>query len=346
MLKRLFLIAATLLQTMAVRADDYSPQTVDGVTYYVSTSTAKLYTRTAYTSHYWVDGYYYSTNCCRYYVNGYWQPYTAYSYALATVNVEAPDVDIELTRMARARDAYVLQAAARAQKTQASLALADKLGLNVAIPNYAAGLFPLPNYGGNLITNTAAASGSTVYGYSTMTLEAKSLDDAILAQALAQMGSDTPKLVSLVADKLERQLSQRAQINGDAYKAAVIGYAAAQLAKATGNAVQPKTDVKITQQVPVTMPPAADTPVEQVPVPPRVAFLSLSGPAQCIKCHGQGGVAKAQFDITLYNPQTASEADVDRVVAYITSTDPKASCGVASGRTKLGFKEQAQFLKR
>ena len=346
MMKRLFLIATVLLQTMAVRADDYSPQTVDGVTYYVSTSTAKLYTRTAYTSHYWVDGYYYSTNCCRYYVNGYWQPYTAYSYALATVNVEAPDVDIELTRMARARDAYVLQAAARDQKTQASLALADKLGLNVAIPNYAAGLFRLPNYGGNLITSSgsAVASGSTVYGYNTLTLEAKGADLNALLQMYGQAVQDSQKYGDNANARLASTVDNLVVQSERVRQTLANGAAIAQAAQGVGRATNPGTDVKLTQTTPVPIPPAKGP--EQIPVPPKVAFLSLSGPAQCIKCHGQGGVAKAQFDITLYNPQTASEADVDRVVAYITSTDPKASCGVASGRTKLGFKEQAQFLKR
>ena len=349
MLKRTYAILITLLlwtlvavpvpvQGESITNSDGYVSTEGG--YYLLPSTGTLYTRSAYTAYYWVDGYYYTTNCCRYWQPGYWQGYTAYKYSVAMVNVEAPDIESQLVTMAKARDAGVLKIAAASQKSASALALADKLGLNVAIPNYGAGIFPIPQHGAQLVT-TAAASGNTAYGYQQLTLDVKGVDDTILAQALAQAQADGGLYLDKAHERLAAAEARRVLLTSRAYQTAIIGAAASQLAREAGKAVQPKSDVKVEQ---ITKMPVV---VDQPNVANQgAAFLALSGPSQCIRCHGDKGVAQAKFDITLYNPQTAPEADVDRVVAYLTSTDPKASCGTASGRTKLGFKEQAQFLKR
>jgi hypothetical protein len=360
MFKRIYAILITLLLFTLIAV----PAKADGVVnsdgyiysegYWLAPSSGTLYSRASYTAWDWVagtPGYYYTTNCCRYWypgTAGYWQGRTAYSYTPVQVNVNAPDVETQLIALAKARDAGVLRIAAAAQKSASAYALADKLGLsgNFNIPGYGAGIFPIPQYGASLVTSTAVATGNTAYGYQTLSFEAKGVDMNALLQMYGQAVQDSQLYGDNANARLTGVVNNLSELTQRQRQVLANASAISQAAQGVGKAVSPGTDIKVTQKTVVPTKPA-----EQLTVPPNVAnqgaaFLALSGPSQCIKCHGDKGAAQAKFDITLYNPQTASDADVDRVFAYLISADPKASCGNASGRSKLGTKEFMQFGKK
>jgi hypothetical protein len=319
-----------------VNADGFVQSIVDGVTYYVSPTSQTLYTQTSV--RYWQPGYY-SYGC---WIPGYYFYRT--DYVPVKVNLQAPNAEVELIRAFRARDQAVL-AVQREKARIANLSgLATTLGLNAAIPNYGAGLFdPV------LLTNVAAVgSGNTAYGYpqiatNSLTLSATGVDDAVLAQALSQATLDALTLGDKAHARLANSYDRKAELTERVQRILALAAGGSQLATASANAVKPKADVKVTT---TTQTPVVPTVVQPI-VQPKVAFLSLPGPSQCVRCHGNGQTSGG-FDITKFNPDAASVEDVNRIVSYISpnNTDPKKSCGTASGRTKIGWRELAQFIRK
>ena len=314
--------------------------------YYVSAANGGLYTRVAKQWQDWVPGYYTYSACCKVWVAGYWGPtYTTYEYVPAQINLRAKNAEEQLIDAFKARDAGVLAIAKEQKRLEGLGMLSDKLGLNANIANYGAGIFPLANYGGTLQTSTTGAvgSGNTVYGYSTLTLEAKGADLNALLQMYGQAVRDSQLYGDNANARLAGTVNSLVEQSERIRQTLATGSAISQAAQGVGKAVNPGTDVKLRTETKLPQQQPDATPRADVP---EVKFLQQTGPAQCVRCHAGDAPAKVKFDITTYDPDTADQKLIDKVMNYITSKETDVGCGINSKRTQVVPSQYSQFLPK
>lgn len=307
--------------------------------YYYSNGVA--YTRTAYKDYYWVNGYYYYSYGCQYWQPGYWAYTWKYYYTQVKIDVTSADAESQIIAMAKARDAAVLKIQAQQKRAESNLALIDKFGLNVAIPNYGNGLFPYQvqmGYAQNYQQN-----GNTIYGYQQSVTQTfgNPVDLNVLyqqasrltenAQTLAgQANTDFGGLVKAAGDNQSRVAEIQAK-----------AIAAATVLKAADAAPSSKTETRT-----FTFRLSQDgRTVEQIQpnqvVRDHAAWLKQSGPQKCIACHSNGKV-EGNFDVTKYDPWKA-DADLQvKVLNYLSSPDKNKRC--PKGSDPLKIDEMKQFF--
>lgn len=145
----LVLLAALAVTDLSIASEPY---TVGNDGYYYDAAGSK-YTRKQ--KWLWVDGYYYTKNCCRYWQPGYWQS-NGYDYAKVAVTYKDPNWRTELLRIAAARDQIEGQVRYAREEQANFLESVQALGLT--------GNFYFSNYG---LTGgydySKVQTGNTVY---------------------------------------------------------------------------------------------------------------------------------------------------------------------------------------
>lgn len=284
------IIAALILLVCAAFASASEYVLKDG--YYFRGGSSQAYER--YTDYYWVNGYYaYDSYRCKYvWYPGYWQGY--YAYKPVKLDVYADDFATQALKVAAARDKFVLQ-------SQANLALVDKLGLNVYIPNYGAGLFR--SYGNQYYAPTSIYEQRVdVYGVE--------LDPNIVTQG-----------INRAIDRTQEQVVQLANVNGLAlgtYERINIARENRKAAVGVAQALAPKSTHIETKSVQVG--PAR--------IQGAVGNVRIAAANACVSCHAGDGANVKAFDISRYDPATADGATIERVFKYIrTGSDPHCPPG-------------------
>ncbi len=265
----------------------------------------------------------------------YWKSY--YTYSPVKIDVHAEDAETQLIRLAAARDKGILQIAERNQKSQATMALADKLGLagNFNIPNYGAGIFPVA---GNFYTghgyssaqlSSAGVNGNTAYGYSyNQVRDAYGVTDMnALYQQASRLTQNAQQLAGQANTDFSGLVGQAGTNQARVAEYIAKGQSAAIVLQAANLPPSTRTETRIFQigsAKSCGMPnqPAPDQPVpdqQQGFIQPK-NFLQLAGPQTCVQCHS-GQKIEGGFDITQYNANDPKMRD--RVLSRILSDDPK-----------------------
>lgn len=308
-------------------------------------------TPSAEASEYEYDGKYYWRAGVAYYDTGYWyqQYYTAYTYSACgcykypyytykwvwypvytpvKLDVKAKDIDEQLVDMAIRRDAKVLAMAARDRKAANTLALADKLGLNVAIPNYGEGVFPLTRLGSYSSSyhagQTAALVVPTVYFQQTVDAFNQQLDVNGYMGAAAKYIERSQEVTAVADGNFSARIAQA--MEGQRAVAEINAKAAGAIAFAKAVAPSPSTKIetRVLQFGTVKAGPGPDAPVQPQA---QLAFHRIAVVQSCIECHsGPKAQGAPAFDITRYHPATATPEEEDRVLKYLTNADPKKRC--------------------
>lgn len=358
---RIFALAAAVAMVLAATsaAADYVQEGgffwKDGVAY----AREKDWFQTSVVSQYW--------NGCSYvsYPTYRWD-YT-WKYSRVQLHTESPDIERDIIKLAAARDAQILKAAAANQKSQAALALIDKLGLagNYNVPAYGTGLFPVAgNTLPSLQLSAAGVQGNTIYGYGGVSYNSQTQSygnnlsygagndtPGLSAQdlmVLMQMVGRTTDTAQQWGGQAQADLSQRVKEFGHHNARVAEINARRDMALAIIQASQPqpstKTSTTITGVGPAPLPPLSPA----VPVPAAAAkvdtatWLRLPGPQKCVACHG-ADKKKGGFDISQYHPSITPAADKARVLAYILPSKPDAPHCPKDGVT-LTAEELASFI--
>lgn len=284
-----------------------------------------------YDAGYWYQEpyeYYYTSSCgCyRYKATAYkWVWYPVYK--PVKLDVKAKDIDEQLVDMAVRRDAAILAMAARDRKSANTLALADKLGLNVAIPNYAEGVFPLARLGSYSSSYHAGHTAALVVptAYFQQTVDAFGQVDINSFMGAAAKYIERSQEVTAVADGnfsariAQAMEGQRAVAEINAKAAGAIAFA-----KAVAPSPSTKIETRVLQFGTVKAGPGPDVPVQPQA---QLAFHRIAVVQSCIECHsGPKAQGAPAFDITRYHPATATPEEEDRVLKYLTNADPKKRC--------------------
>lgn len=342
---RPFAALALLSLFLAGPVQAQSPIFSNGFYFYPGSGVA--YKRYATTSYTWVPGYTY----CGSYVAGYYKASTSYSYAPVQVNPAAADAESQLIALAGARDKAVLAMAAKAQRSSAALALADKLGLsgNFNVPLYGSGIFPVSNYStaGYRATSQVGSIGATVFGATPFSITSTR---EVYGDPFSQNEADQRSAILLnkLADVLNLSADRRTQLLGQlsANQTALAqtietakgrvgttlaaGSAAAQALGAaqpkgtsetttiTGSVVAPVQPVQ-----PVVGPPAP--PVLPPVLPPVPRQPQAAEAVSCMDCHSAQKRA-GKFDFEGFDRLTASAELRQKVHAYLKNPDANHRC--------------------
>ncbi len=280
--------------------------------YYFRPGSSQAYTDAGY----WYKDWYFVKGC--YGQCGYWTYTWAWysDYKPVKLDIYSRDISSQALAMAADRDQMVLTSAA-------NLAIIDRLGLNVNIPNYGQGIFQ-----GRIAYNVPevlAVQSQTVDTYGN-TLDINLVNQAI-ERGIARNQDLTGQMFNLFGPSIgayERtSLARESRLTS-------VGIAQALAPKSTN------IERKSYQIGPARMQAAIDGPAGQ-------AALQLTAAAKCASCHAGQGEQVAAFDITKYDPLTADDETSSKVKKYIRPTADLNKHHCPPGK-QLGQTDMAELI--
>lgn len=318
----------------------------------------------------YADGYYFKdgiayTQKQNWYKDWYQEPYTysyygcyytayRWTYSWKSTNQYYPvqlkpsgDWRTQLLGIAAARDKVEGKLRIYAQEQTNFEASVKALGLdgNFRWQNYGVNSMPLYSANGNLQLSSAGVQGNTVYGYSYSSVADVygNVDLNALYQQASRLTENAQTLAGQAhtdfADLVKQEGGNRARVAEILAKS----QAAATVLKAAEGPNQAQIQTRVFRFEIRPNGETTLTPVQPQQPAPVVSgeWLKLSGPSSCVKCHA-GGTVQAGFDITKYNPTTATAEFRQKLLSRLLSDDPKVR--MPKDGNKLTTEQIMQFI--
>ena len=288
-----------LLNAMPLLAADYVLR--DG--YYYDSAGAR-YTRSV--SQVWVPGYYYYSNCCKYWKAGYYKDvYTYHAYPLTSAE---PDWRLKLLEIAATRDKLEGKLRYQANEHNMFVESVRELGLSgnffwhqygmapqLAAPNAHLGIYGAS--GNTVYSQYANSSVADVYG---------AVDTNVLFQQAAALAKDGLSIGGQATERFAGLIDKERDRAVFAAEIIARGQAAAQALQAASPT--PSTHIRQSQ---------TQTTITQLG-PKRLAAVRA-----CIQCHGDGANNKTQYRVLQHwtLPQDLQREVVDKLLADPSSKE-------------------------
>lgn len=273
---------------------------------------------------------YYTANT---YNGCYCTPYQTYKWVYTWKYTKAPlpsyksaDWRLKLLDIAAARDKVEGVMRVNALEQQSFTEAVGALGLSGNFYWQGYGRNPVKGYEPGVHLSAAGVNASTVYGYSYSSVADVygSTDLNVLYQQSARLTEGAQALAGEANTGFQGLVGQEGNNRARVAEILAKGQASSQTLKASEASPSSHTSTTVTA----------------TGVQPNV-FLKLSGPATCVECHS-GQKVSGGFDISKFNPATASAEVRQKVVARLVTNDPKLRMPL--GKPALTAEQAMQFF--